>query len=205
MKKEKITKSEQAIADGKAVIIMQSATASSRDKEAAFNHLYSTHQSKIGFYFYLRVDKETAEDLKMTTFEKAYSGIKGYSDEYAFSTWLHKIAKNTYIDHLRKEHKDLFFSLNENDGDSDAVPFQVKCDSLSPEETFVKNERIHRVRDAIASLDNDLVRELMTERFVNDLSFDQIAEKLGIENNSTLRVNILRGKEIIKETLADLA
>lgn len=186
--------------------ILKDENSSSREKEAAFNKLYSKSQNNLLHYFRLRVtDEETAEDLKMVTFMKAYENISQYDDTYAFSTWLYNIAKNAFIDHARKNSvNDSSFSLNEHEGDSDAAPFQVKSDFLDPEQGFMRDEKIERVQKAINSIDSEYVRELMTERFINDLSFEQIAEKLGIENNSTLRVNILRGKEVIKRELEDL-
>lgn len=198
--------SAQASEDKVLVSILTDVNSSARAKESAFNQLYSRHQRNLGHYFNLRVtDEETAEDLKMVTFMKAHENIDKYDDTYAFTTWLYNIAKNAYIDHVRKNRiNDISVSLSENDGDTDSIPFQVKSDYLDPEQGFMRDERIERVQAAIDSIDNEHVRELMTERFINDLSFEDIAEKLGIENNSTLRVNILRGKEVIKKELADL-
>jgi RNA polymerase sigma-70 factor (ECF subfamily) len=205
MKEVKST-SAQAAEDKILANILRDDESSARAKESAFNQLYSKHQNNLGHYFKLRVtDEETAEDLKMVTFMKAHENIDKYDDTYAFTTWLYNIAKNAFIDHARKNSISSFsVSLSENEGDADAIPFQVKSDYLDPEQGFLRDERIERVQYAINSIDNEHVRELMTERFINDLSFEQIAEKLGIENNSTLRVNILRGKEVIKKELVDL-
>lgn len=205
MKEVKNT-SQKTIDDKVLANILKDENSSARAKETAFNRLYSENQSNLLHYFRLRVtDEETAEDLKMVTFMKAYENIDQYDDKYAFTTWLYNIAKNAFIDHARKNNiSDFSVSLSEHEGDTDAVPFQVKSDYLDPEQGFMRDERIERVQDAINSIDNEHVRELMTERFINDLSFEQIAKKLGIENNSTLRVNILRGKEVIKKELVDL-
>lgn len=196
----------KALEERELVAILADSNSSARAKESAFNQLYSNNQNNLGHYFRLRVtDEETAEDLKMVAFQKAYENIDKYDDTYAFTTWLYNIAKNTFIDHARKNNiSDFSVSLSEHEGNADAIPFQVKSDSLNPEQDFMRDERISRVQDAINSIDNEHVRELMTERFINDLSFEQIAEKLGIENSSTLRVKILRGKEVIKKELVDL-
>lgn len=205
MKEVKNT-SQKTIDDKILANILKDENSSARAKETAFNRLYSENQSNLLHYFRLRVtDEETAEDLKMVTFMKAYENISQYDDKYAFTTWLYNIAKNAFIDHARKNNiSDFSVSLSEHEGDTDAIPFQVKSDYLDPEQGFMRDERIERVQDAINSIDNEHVRELMTERFINDLSFEQIAKKLGIENNSTLRVNILRGKDVIKKELVDL-
>lgn len=204
--KEAQATSKQATEDKALVAILRDENSSSREKENAFNQLYSRHQNNLGHYFALRVtSSEVAEDLKMSTWMKVYEKIEQYDDKYAFTTWLYNIAKHNYIDHVRKNDiNDFTFSLSEHEGDSDATPFQVKCNSLDPEKGFMRDERIQRVQEAINNLDNEYVRELMTERFINDLSFDQIAEKLGVENNSTLRVTIRRGKKVIKKGLEDI-
>jgi len=204
--KEVKSASQKSIDDRALANILKDENSSAREKETAFNKLYSQNQKNLLHYFRIRVtDEETAEDLKMVTFMKAYENISQYDDNYAFTTWLYNIAKNTFIDHARKNSANNFnVSLSENDGDTDSAPFQIKSDFLDPEQDFMRDEKIDRVQKAINSINNAHVRELMTERFINDLSFDQIAEKLGIENNSTLRVNILRGKEVIKKELEDI-
>jgi len=203
---KEIKNSIQAQEDKELVAILKDENSPSRAKESAFNKLYSRHQKNLTHYFKLRVkDADTAEDLKMIAFEKAYSNISSYDDKFAFTTWLYNIAKNSYIDQMRKDKdNELNVTMGEYDGNGDTAPFQIKSGTLDPEQELLREEKIKRIHNAIDSLESELVRELMTERFINDLSFEQIAEKMGIENNSTLRVNILRGKEIIKDALADL-
>jgi len=186
------------------VAILQDENSTSRQREGAFNQLYANHQRQVMVYF-LKNTKETedAEDLKMQTFEKVHANISSYDDKFAFSTWMYKIAQNTLIDHKRKANfeKLSIESLSSSDEEGGSLDFQIKSDALDPEEILARDERIGRVKKAIDSLESDFIRELMTERFVNELSYEQIADKLGIENNSTLRVNILRGKDILKENL----
>lgn len=205
-KTESKSASTQATQDKNYLDILRDENASSRAKEFAFNKLYSTHEKNVGHFFKMRVsDSDTAEDLKMIAFEKVYENLDKYDEKFAFSTWLYNIAKNTLIDHMRKESKNSAptFSLSENADDYDSIPFQVKSDSLNPEQGFIRDERIAEVRDAINSIESEFVKELLTERFINDLSFDQIAKKLSIENNSTLRVNIRRGKEALEKMLSN--
>ncbi len=205
-KSEKSEKSEQAINDANLAKVLADKNSSSRAKESAFNTLYLTHQENLSNYFNIRLkDEQASEDLKMITFEKAYKYIKKYNDEFAFSTWLYSIAKNTYIDHLRKESNDgaYLFSLSEHEGSEDAVPFQVQSENLNPEQGFIRSERINMVKDAIDLIEDEFVRDLMTERFINDLSFEQIAKKLSVNNNSTLRVMIRRGKKSLKKNLTN--
>jgi len=191
-------------ADKVLVAILKDENSTSRQLEGAFNQLYATHQRQITYYFYKSIrNTEDAEDLKMQTFEKVHANISSYDDKFAFSTWMYAIALNCLIDHKRKENFKKFSteSLHSSDENGVEYEFQIKSNSLDPEETISRDERIERVKGAIASLDSDFIRELMVERYVNELSFDEIAKKLGIDSSSTLRVNILRGKEILKKNL----
>ena len=48
------------------------------------------------------------EDLVQETFIKAFQAIGNFNNEYAFSTWLYKIASNHCIDFLRKKRLKTF-------------------------------------------------------------------------------------------------
>ena len=46
---------------------------------------------------------ETARDLAQETFVKAFSALASFDRSFTFSTWLYKIARNTCIDHFRRQ------------------------------------------------------------------------------------------------------
>jgi len=52
-----------------------------------------------------------ADDLTIEAFGKAFKKLEQYTPEYAFSTWLFKIASNNCIDFMRKKKKRTFSSL----------------------------------------------------------------------------------------------
>ena len=55
-------------------------------------------------------NKDDAEDLTIEAFGKAFKKLHQYTPNYAFSTWLFKIASNNCIDFIRKKKKNTFFS-----------------------------------------------------------------------------------------------
>ena len=209
IKEKKVREKVSRIDLDKALVaIVKDVTAKGRLRAEAFKQLFENHQRQVYLYFLKNVkDEETAEDLKMIAFEKAYEKIESYDDSYAFSTWLYKIALNCLIDNSRKATFEVLSieSLESFVGDEgDTSEFQIKSECLNPEEGMMREEKGDMVKDAIMKIDNDFIKELMVERILNDLSFTQISEKLGIPDNSTLRVSVLRGKEILKEKLAIL-
>jgi len=203
---EAIEKSKNSIKDRVIVAILQDEKSSARDKGIAFNRLYSRHERQLSFFFLKSVkDSDVAEDLKMITFEKAYANIAKYDEKYAFSTWIYNIAKNNLIDHSRKSKLKLL-SIDELsvDKDSGRLPIQIKSDALNPEEEMTREHRIKQVQLAIASIDDRILKQIINLRFIEELSFKQISEKMRIDNSSTLRVSAKRGKEILKRKLSDV-
>ena len=62
------------------------------------------YRNPINHHIYRMVrDKTQVEDLVQEIFIKAFSSLQSYSTNYAFSTWLYKIATNHTIDYLRRK------------------------------------------------------------------------------------------------------
>ena len=48
-------------------------------------------------------EKDEVEDLTQEAFIKAFQSLHNFNEEFAFSTWLYKIATNNCIDYIRKK------------------------------------------------------------------------------------------------------
>jgi len=71
--------------------------------EAAYKALVQKYSKALTMHVQRLVRKpEEVDDLVQESFIKAFSALGSYSVEYAFSTWLYKIATNHAIDYLRK-------------------------------------------------------------------------------------------------------
>ena len=69
----------------------------------AFNQLVETYQSPVRRFFFNLTsgDEELSKDLAQDTFLKAWLNIGSFRAAAKFSTWLYRIAYNTFYDHLR--------------------------------------------------------------------------------------------------------
>jgi RNA polymerase sigma factor (sigma-70 family) len=119
---------------------------------------------------------------------------------------MYTIARNVLIDHKRKDKFEvlsidvLAVKVSEN---HDGMEFQIAGSGLSPEQEMVRDENIASIRKAIESISNDKIRRIMTYRFIDELSFKEIAQLEGVsENCSTLRVHSKRGQAILAELLS---
>jgi RNA polymerase sigma-70 factor (ECF subfamily) len=73
---------------------------------SAFEQLVYFYEKRI-FNFCIKYtnSKEDAEDLTQEIFWKVFNNINKYNFQYAFSTWLYTIVKNSIYDMLRKRKK----------------------------------------------------------------------------------------------------
>ena len=146
-------------------------------------------------------DNDDAEDLTSEAFGKAFRRLESYSPSFAFSTWLFKIATNNCIDFIRKQ-KMVILSIDEgNDQNSmDTAPsIQIKNDDLDPEEKIMLAQRSAQLKKILEQL-NDKYRQMLEYRYFDELSYQEIAEKLDIPLG-TVKAQIFRAKELLYEIL----
>lgn len=75
-----------------------------QNDERAYGELMSKYRDSI-FFMMLKMVKNSddADDLTIEAFGKAFNRIHQYTPDYAFSTWLFRIATNNCIDFIRKK------------------------------------------------------------------------------------------------------
>lgn len=190
------------------ITVLNDANSTEREKQKAFEKIYSRYQNQISFFFLKNIkDSETAEDLKMVAFEKVHMNIANYdSSKAAFSTWLYYIAKNVLIDHRRKNKFEVLSidSLaSKTSHEHEGLEFQIKGDSMTPEQVMIGAQISEAVNNAIGSIKSEKIRRLIQYRLIDGLSFEEIAKREGVKVNcSTIRVNAMRGQKIIQELLS---
>ncbi|MEO9885657.1 MAG: sigma-70 family RNA polymerase sigma factor [Balneola sp.] len=170
--------------------------------ESAYKDLMEKYDRPI--YFHIRKmikEKELVEDLVQEVFMKAFKNLATYSNEYAFSTWLYRIATNHTIDYLRKKKLQ---TLSIND------PYKTKDGELEiqlPDETYatdkhvIKKERKQIVQNAIANLP-EKYRAVIKLRHMDELSYDEIADELDLPLG-TVKAHIFRARELLYKALID--
>lgn len=143
-------------------------------------------------------NKEDADDLVIEAFGKAFKSLDSYAPNYAFSTWLFRIATNNCIDFVRKKK----FTKVPLDaaGDTDARQdfsniIKSNLHLNDPEEKMVGAQKVRVMRDALKKL-TPKYRLMIELRYFEDLSYQQIAEELEIPLG-TVKAQLFRAKELI--------
>ncbi len=145
-------------------------------------------------------NSQDADDLTIEAFGKAFKFLHQYTPDYAFSTWLFKIASNNCIDFIRRKKKRTF-SMNESYGVenghelADTIPSQT----LDPEENIIKKQKIKMMRGVVDKL-KPHYKHLIEMRYFKELSYDEIAKELDLPLG-TIKAQLFRAREFLSNVL----
>jgi RNA polymerase sigma factor (sigma-70 family) len=165
--------------------------------QRAYTEIMGRYKDSVYFMLLKMVNNsDDAEDLTIETFSKAFKRLDQYSPQFAFSTWLFKIASNHSIDFIRKKRikaVSIDQGYSKADGESYVIP--VKEDSLDPEETMQKDERVQRMRDVVEKL-KPRYKRLVELRYFEEKSYEEISEILELPLG-TVKAQLFRARDFM--------
>jgi RNA polymerase sigma-70 factor, ECF subfamily len=170
--------------------------------ETAFEEIVSRYRNSITNYLYRFLnDYEEAVDLAQETFVRVYFALDRYHTQFAFSTYIYRIATNLAISEIRRRKRRRLLSLTglfQSDDDS-SVEFQPPDIRTLQDDELVEDERSEMIGRAIAALP-EKYRVPVVLRDIEGKSYDEIAEimELGL---GTTKSRISRGRGLLKEKL----
>ncbi len=176
--------------------------AAMRGDQRAFAELLGFYRDSIYFMLLKMVNnKSDAEDLTIEAFGKAFKNLDNYTPNFAFSTWLFKIASNNCIDFLRKKKLQQKYVSIDKAGDEDEYQSTVTLFSTSPdpEEKLILKQKEKLLQTIVKKL-NPRYRELIDMRYFQQLSYSEIAEKLNLPIG-TVKAQLFRSRELLANTL----
>ena len=153
----------------------------------AFEYLFMRYNDAIKHLFEQRLgNSDTANDLIQETFIKVYLHLNDYSENYTFGQWVYTIARNTLVDYVRRRADDVSID------NKFIAPIAT---TPSPEESVIINQRTAHFEASLAELSEDY-RRIIEMRFLEEYSYEEIAEKLGRPLN-TIKTQIRRAKAAV--------
>jgi RNA polymerase sigma-70 factor (ECF subfamily) len=164
--------------------------------EKAFAKLMSRYKDAIYFMLLKMVNnKSDAEDLTLEAFGKAFKNLQQYSPNFAFSTWLFKIATNNCIDFLRKR-RGVYISIenNQDNGDTDS-PVKLRSADPDPEEKMIRIQKAILMRRIVHRL-KPRYRILVELRYFREYSYEEIAKELNLPLG-TVKAQLFRAREML--------
>jgi RNA polymerase sigma-70 factor (ECF subfamily) len=164
--------------------------------QKAYAELMQRYKDSIYFMVLKMVNnKDDAMDITVTTFAKAFENLEKYRPDYAFSTWLFRIATNGSIDFIRKKKlqtTSIDFVSKENE---DNRAFEIKSDVLNPEETSIKKQQTEQLKEIIEKLP-PRYKTLIILRYYDELSYEEISQQLDLPLG-TVKAQLFRGRDLL--------
>jgi RNA polymerase sigma factor (sigma-70 family) len=179
--------------------LIQEAVAGS---DRAYKKLMAKYHDAI-FNFIARMvhDREQVEDLTQEAFIKAFSSLKSFNEEYAFSTWLYKIATNNSIDYIRKKKLQMYSIDKPIESKDSDYTFELPDDSYEADRELISSQRAALLREAIDELP-EKYRRVIQLRHNEERSYEEIAKILHIPIG-TVKAHIFRARELLFKALRD--
>jgi RNA polymerase sigma-70 factor (ECF subfamily) len=164
--------------------------------QKAYADLMQRYKDSIYFMVLKMVNnKEDAMDLTVETFAKAFEKLEKYQPEYAFSTWLFRVATNNCIDFIRKKKLNTTSIHGMTDEDGEEKQLQIKADVLNPEESSIKKQQTEELKLLIQSLPARY-RNLITLRYFDELSYEEISQQLDLPLG-TVKAQLFRARYLL--------
>ena len=170
--------------------------------QRAFKKLRQKYHDAIYNLIYRMIrDKDEVEDLTQEAFIKAFLSLSSFNDEYAFSTWLYKIATNNSIDYIRRKRLHTF-SIDKPIASSESdMIFELPDSTYEPDQDMIERQRKRLLEDAINSLPVKY-KQVIHLRHVEEKEYQEIAEMLKLPLG-TVKAHIFRAREMLNKYLRD--
>jgi RNA polymerase sigma-70 factor (ECF subfamily) len=163
--------------------------------EKAFANLLNRYRDSIYFMLLKMVSNNSdAEDLTIEAFGKAFRNLDSFTPDFAFSTWLFKIATNNCIDFIRKRQASPS-PIDQLQDDLDSLTVNIQSDLPDPEEALINDQKIAVLRGIVNQL-KPRYRRLIELRYYKEYSYEEIANELDLPIG-TIKAQLFRAKSLL--------
>jgi len=167
--------------------------------QKAYADLMGLYWEQVERFLSLKLSgREDVEDLAIATFSKAFDKLETYNTSFAFSTWLLTIASNTLIDFFRKKEQKTL-SIDRDASDEERPALNIADGGLDPEGNLIRKQKNKEISRMVHRLKPNY-RELIILRYLDELSYAEIAEKLDMPLGS-VKAKLFRARDLLMDIL----
>lgn len=164
--------------------------------QKAYAELMQRYKDSIYFMALKMVNnKDDAMDLTVETFGKAFENLDKYKPDFAFSTWLFRIATNNCIDFIRKKRINIVSLHSLTDDDGEERQFEMRSETLNPEETSIRKQENEKLKNIVDQLPLRY-RKLIILRYFEEQSYEEIAQQLDLPLG-TVKAQLYRARDLL--------
>jgi RNA polymerase sigma-70 factor, ECF subfamily len=137
--------------------------------------------------------REDAEDATMEVFMKVRDKLHQYDATRPFSSWLYKVAANHCWDLLRRR------KIRQDKETEDLETLPLEHPDANQLEQLIEKRTSEEVRKALDKLPSR-ARMALVLRYYSDMSYDEIADELGVRR-AFVGVVLLRARHELRQAL----
>lgn len=168
--------------------------------QEAFKRLMKKYHNAIAHLIMRMVGNQgDVEDLTQEAFIKAFNSLPSFNDEFAFSTWLYKIATNNCIDYLRKRKLKTFSIDRPIYSEDSQQQYEIPDDTNIPDGEILRDQQTSAIQRAIDALP-EKYRLVIIMRHQEERSYEEIALELDLPLG-TVKAHIFRAREMLYKQL----
>jgi len=162
----------------------------------AWGDLYREYAPAI-FRFCRRAmpTREDAEDATMEIFMKLRDKLAQYDQSRSFKAWLYKVAANHCWDMLRRRR------VRQDKETEDVTEIPLEAPEPNQLEKLIEERTSEEVRRALDKL-GLRARMALVMRYYSDMSYDEIADALGVRR-AFVGVVLLRARHELRQALGE--
>lgn len=172
--------------------------------DEAYETLIERFQQPVFSLVYrLLDDPSEAADVVQEVFLKVFRNIGSFRGNSSLKTWIYRIAYNEAWNHRRwfTRHRRQEIGLEREDDDSLGFQEILKDGGRSAFDIVADSETHALIEEALGGI-NPIFRAAVILRDIEDLSYEEIAEVLGV-SLGTVKSRILRGREALRKELSN--
>lgn len=167
----------------------------------AFEILVQRYKNPLtNFVYRFLGDYEACTDVVQETMIKFYKNKDSYKSIAKFSTWIYTIAGNLARTEYQRRRRRQFFSINSQGEESEN--FEIPDESYRPDVITDSGIKDKIIQNALMKI-SQTYREAVILRDIQELSYEEISEILGIEIG-TVKSRINRGRAQLQKLLKDI-
>jgi RNA polymerase sigma factor (sigma-70 family) len=156
--------------------------------ERAYSELMG-HYQKAVYQLVVKMvhQSDVAEDLALEVFVRAFRSLHTFRPEFAFSTWLFRVATNLCIAHLHRQFA------------GEETSFDLPDSTPTPQEALIQLQRIEQMHLAVAKLPAKY-QQLMQLHYFEELSYEEVAARQHLPVG-TVKGQLHRGRDLLHQLL----
>jgi len=158
--------------------------------------LFDLH-ARVVYVYLLRLsaDESLADDLTNETFYRAMITLDSFRGDSSVRTWLLKIARNLYLNRIKREKRMMSLDLLFEKG----ITFPIS--QPGPETEAISREEGETLQRALQSL-SEADRSVLLLASQEDLSYMEIGQIMGL-SVAAVKVRVFRARQRLSRALED--